>query len=139
MFFILFIAALGEEVGWTGYITDPMQNRWSALQTGILLGFVLAAWHIIPLVQAHRTPAWASWWLLYTVASRVLMVWIYNNAGMSVFAATLYHAISNLSWQLFPNYGSHWDPRITGLIVALAAAIVTVAWGPRMLARHRNA
>ncbi len=28
MLIAFFIAALGEELGWSGYITDPMQNRW---------------------------------------------------------------------------------------------------------------
>ena len=63
------------------------------------------------------------------------MTWLYNNTGKSVFGAVLYHDVSNVSWQLFPNYGSHWDPRITGLILAFAAAIVIVIWGPRTLAR----
>lgn len=139
MFLALFISALCEELGWSGYIIDPMQDRWNALQASILLGLVWAAWHYVPLMQAHRSPAWIAWWSLYTVASRVLIVWLYNNTGKSVFAAALYHAMMNVSWFLFPNYGSHWDPRITGLIVAFAAAIVTVVWGPRTLARYRNA
>jgi membrane protease YdiL (CAAX protease family) len=74
-----------------------------------------------------------------TVAQRILIVWIYNNAGKSVFAAILFHAMSNLGWQMFPNHGSHYDPRITGLILAFAAAVVTALWGPRTLARYRNA
>jgi hypothetical protein len=45
----------------------------------------------------------------------------------------------SFDWQLFPNQGSHYDPRITGLITAFAAVIVTVVWGPRTLARNRNA
>lgn len=139
MFLVFFVAALGEELGWSGYVIDPMQDRWNALEAGILLGLVWAAWHIVPLVQSHRSPAWIAWWCLFTVASRVLMTWLYNNTGKSVFAAALYHDISNVSWQLFPNYGSHWDPRITGVIVAVAAGIVTVIWGPRTLARHKNA
>ncbi len=139
MFLAFFVAALGEELGWSGYAIDPMQDRWNALQASILLGLVWATWHIVPLVQAHRSPAWIAWWCLFTVASRVLIVWLYNNTGKSVFAAALYHDISNVSWQLFPNYGSHYDPRISGLIIAFAAAIVTVVWGPRTLARYRNA
>jgi membrane protease YdiL (CAAX protease family) len=27
-----FLAALGEELGWSGYIIDPMEDRWGALQ-----------------------------------------------------------------------------------------------------------
>ena len=36
-------------------------------------------------------------------------------------------------WQMFPSHGSHYDPRITGLILAFAAAVVTALWGPRTL------
>ena len=66
-------------------------------------------------------------------------VWVYNNTGRSVFATALFHAMGNVSTFLFPNYGSHYDPRITGPIIAFAAAIVTAVWGPRTLARYRNA
>jgi uncharacterized protein len=52
-----------------------------------------------------------------------------------VFAAIVFHATSNLSQFLFPNYGSHYDPLIPGLIVTLAAVIVTLVWGPETLAR----
>jgi membrane protease YdiL (CAAX protease family) len=133
MFLAFFIAALGEEVGWSGYVIDPMQDRWNALQASIFLGLVGAAWHIVPLAQADRSPIWIAWQCLTLVASRVLLVWLYNNTGKSVLAAALCHAMVNVSWQLFPNHGSHYDPRITGLITALAAVIVTVVWGPRTL------
>lgn len=132
MFLAFFVAGLGEELGWSGYVIDPMQARWNALEAGILLGLVWAAWHYVPLVQAHRSAAWIAWWSLYTVALRVLIVWLYNNTGKSVFAAALFHATTNVSGITFANY---YDPRLTGLIVACAAAIVTVRWGSRTLAR----
>ena len=31
LFGALFIAALGEELGWVGYAIDPLQQRWGAL------------------------------------------------------------------------------------------------------------
>lgn len=142
-FLAFFGAGLCEELGWSGYVLDPMQARWSALQAGILLGLVWAVFHYVPLVQRHRSLAWIAWWSLGTVASRVLLVWLYNNTGKSVFAATLFHAMGNLS-QLGPflDFGSGGYPysaqRISSLIIALAAAVVTVAWGPRTLARYRG-
>jgi membrane protease YdiL (CAAX protease family) len=139
MFLAFFIAALGEELGWSGYITDPMQDRWSALEAGVLLGLVWAAWHFIPLVQAQRSPMWIAWWCLGTVSTRVVMVWLYNNTGRSVFGAALFHTTINVTWQLFPIHGSYYDPRVTGLIMSLVAAIVAIIWGPRTLARHRSA
>jgi uncharacterized protein len=138
MLLAFFIAALGEELGWSGYVIDPMQDRRGALQASMLLGLVWAAWHIVPYLQAHRSLAWIAWQCLFTVAARVLIVWLYNNTGKSVFAAALFHTMSNLSWQLFPIHGSDYDPRITGLIVTFAASTVAVVWGPRTLARYRN-
>lgn len=139
MFLAFFFAALGEELGWMGYVIDPMQDRSNALQASILLGLIWAAWHIVPLVQIHRSRAWIAWWCLFTVASRVLIVWLYNNTGKSVFATAVYHAMMNVSWQLFPVDGSYYDPRITGLIVTFAAVIVAVLWGPNTLAQYRYA
>lgn len=139
MFLAFFVPAVCEELGWSAYAIDPMQDRWNALEAATLLGLVWAVWHYVPLVQAHRSMGWIAAWSLYTIASRVLIVWLYNNTGGSVFAAALYHDIGNLCWQLFPNHGSHWDPRFMGPIVALIAAIVTLVWGPQTLTRYRYA
>lgn len=138
MFMAFFIAALGEELGWMGYAIDPMQDRSNALQASILLGLIWAAWHFLPLVQVGRSPAWIAWWSLETVAQRVLIVWLYNNTGKSVFVAATYHAMLNLTWQLFPINGSYYDPRITALIVSGMAVIVTVVWGPKTLAQFKQ-
>lgn len=140
MLLVFFITGLGEELGWMGYAIDPMQARSNALQAGILLGLAWAAWHIIPVVQAGRAPGWIAWQCpLAWVSGRVLIVWLYNNTGKSVFATALYHAMLNVSFFLFPIGGSYYDPRLTGLIVTGTAASVTVLWGPRTLARFRNA
>ena len=40
IFVAFFIGALGEELGWSGYITDPLQRRWGALGASILLVLV---------------------------------------------------------------------------------------------------
>lgn len=43
-----FIAALGEELGWSGYAIDPLLQRWRALTVAVVLGAVWALWHVIP-------------------------------------------------------------------------------------------
>lgn len=138
-FLMYFIAATAEELGWSGYAIDPMQNRWGALKASIILGVVWQIWHIIGDVQAHHTATWIVWHSLYSVGLRILIVWVYNNTGKSVFAAILVHTTDNVSWSLFPNYGSHYDPFIAFIITAVTAAIVTFLWGPKTLARYRHA
>ena len=139
MFGTFFVGALGEELGWSGYVLDPLQTRWSALRAGVTLGIVGILWHLVPLLMMHRTPAWIAWWCLYAVASRVLIVWLYNNTGKSVCGVALFHATLNLSFMLFPIHGSHFDMRLGGLVMAFAATVVTVIWGPETLARQTRA
>ncbi len=135
---VFFVGALGEELGWSGYVIDPMQARWGALWASVMLGVFWAAYHYVGLAQAYRSVEWVAWWSLGTVAMRVVIVWLYNNTGRSVFAAALFHMMINLTWQLFPFDGSFYDPRITGVISALAAMIIVVIWGPRTLTRVRQ-
>jgi membrane protease YdiL (CAAX protease family) len=138
MFAAFLVGALGEELGWSGYITGPLQQRWSALQTGLILGLVAVLWHLAPLLLLHRSLGWIAWWCPYAVAARVLTVWLYNNMGQSVFAVALFHATLNLGWMLFPVDGSHFDMRLGGLLMALTAAIVIAVWGPSTLTRGQE-
>ncbi len=140
VFFVMFfIGDAGEELGWTGYAIDPMQNRWGALKASLILGVVWAIWHSIPYLQTGNPPNWIVWQSVSAVALRTLIVWIYNNTGKSVFAAILFHDMVNVSWSLFPNYGSHFDPFVTGIITWLTVVIVTFGWGTKTLARYRYA
>jgi membrane protease YdiL (CAAX protease family) len=138
MFVAFFVGALGEELGWSGYITGPLQQRWSALQTGLVLGLVGVLWHLVPLLLSHRSPSWIAWWCLYAVAARIFIVWLYNNTRHSVFAVALFHTTMNLSWMLFPVDGSHFDMRLGGLLMAFTAAIVVAVWGPATLTRRHD-
>jgi membrane protease YdiL (CAAX protease family) len=128
---IFFVAALGEELGWSGYAIDPLQARHGALRASILLGIVWAAWHIIAMVQAGQSPGWIAWGCVDMIASRVLMVWLYDNTGRSVFAVALYHAMANVSTKtLFPG-GSYHAERIISLILVLLAGLVALIWRPQ--------
>jgi membrane protease YdiL (CAAX protease family) len=123
-----FVGALGEELGWSGYVLGALQARWTALQASLVLGLVGIAWHLVPLLLLQRSPSWIAWWCLYAVAARILIVWLYTGTGGSVFAAALFHATLNLSYSLFPVYGSHFDMRIGAWVMAFTAAMVAATW-----------
>jgi membrane protease YdiL (CAAX protease family) len=136
VFFVAFVVlAAGEELGRQGYAIDRLQKRWNALEASLMVGAVWAIWHIVPLTQTHRMPTWIAWQCLGMVPFRILIVWLYNNTGRSLLAAIVFHATSNVSQFSFPNYGSHYDPFITALILAVTATIVTFVWGPETLAQ----
>jgi membrane protease YdiL (CAAX protease family) len=134
---VFFVAGIGEELGWTGYATDRLQDHSPALQAGVTIGAVWALLHVPADVQAHHTFPWILWQRLGTVILRILTVWLYNNTGESAFATVLFHAMVNVSVFMFPNYGSHYDPFLTLLISVVIAAVAIVLWGPDTLARYR--
>jgi membrane protease YdiL (CAAX protease family) len=138
-FLVFFIAAVGEEVGWQGYAMEPLQERWGALAASIVVGLAWAAWHCIPFIQMDRTPAWIACQAASIVVARILTVWIYNNAGKSLFAVILFHAMNNVATVLLPGYGWHYDPAVGLVITITAAAAITFLWGPETLARFRYA
>lgn len=123
-FFVYFIGAIGEEIGWSGYITEPMQNKFGALKASIILGIIWAIWHIIPYYQAHQRTNWIVWQCIGMVFLRIIMVWIFNNAGKSVFAIILFHTMLNISPYLIPNYGSHYDPFIFCMLLMVVAIMI---------------
>lgn len=127
-------AAACEEVGWSGYATDPLRQQWGTLGTGLVIGVVWACWHIVPWLQV-RSPSWVVWQFLFTVAACVLIVWLYVSAGRSVFAATLCHASINVSYSLFP---SQYDPAFVAPITMLVAVAVTAMPGAWRRARGRQ-
>jgi uncharacterized protein len=138
LFFILFfIFAIGEEMGWSGYIINPMQNQFGALKASIILGSIWAIWHIIPYNQAGQTPIWIFWQGIGTVFLRIIMVWIFNNTGKSVFGMVLFHTMMNLSPFLIPNNGAHYDPFIFCILLMGVAAIIVFFWDSKTLARYK--
>ena len=140
----IFFMTFGEELGWTGYLIDPMQERWSALKSGILLGVVWAVIHFPILFINGYSFEWIFWHSLYIVTVRVLMVWIYNNAGKSLFSMALTHATFGLFWSLWPTENLHltvpfYDPRIMAFTGIFYVVIVTLLWGSKTLAQYRFA
>jgi membrane protease YdiL (CAAX protease family) len=136
-FFIFFIGAIGEEVSWSGYVTNPLQNQYGAFKASIIIGFIWAIWHIIPYSQAHQTPMWIFWQCLSMVFLRTIMVWIFNNTHKSVFAMIFFHTTLNISPYLFPSNGSHYDPFIFSILIIITANLITWLWGIKTLARYR--
>jgi hypothetical protein len=146
-FVIIFIAALGEELGWMGYAFEPMQERFGALKASLLLGVVWASAHIPLFTAGGAFPSWIIWQCIYIAATRVLFVWIYNNAGKSLFAIAIMHTLFNTIWQFFPpRAGSvgllvpaFYNPSSLAITTAVLAAIVTFLWGSKTLAQYRYA
>lgn len=139
----VFFMTYAEELGLTGYAVDPLQKRYSALVTGLILGLVWAGYHIPGfLISGYYTAGWIFWHAVFTVVTRVLFVWIYNNSGQSLFSMALFHWSFGLFWSLWPQVNLQlavpfYRPEIAAGIAVIYVLIVVYLWGPETLARFR--
>lgn len=134
---VFFLLALFEEVGWMGYAYDPLENRWNAHIASLVLGLVWAVWHLPIFIATPESTIWVVGQLVNLILTRILIVWIFNNTGRSVFAAILFHAVYNVCTMVFPVYGSSLGPGLTAVIVLITTIIIVLLWGTNTLAHFR--
>jgi CAAX protease family protein len=147
IFAILFILAIGEELGLMGYVIEPMQARFGALNGNILLGIFQASYHILLFTSSGMSASWITWQLIYIAATRVLYAWVYNNTGKSVFAVIMMHTLFNLVWFLFPRNTAwvtlirpiFYNPTGLAFITIVLATIIAFLWDSKTLTQYRFA
>jgi len=141
LFLFFFLGAVAEETGYMGYAIDPMQKRFGALSASILMGIPWAVWHYPSIIQQGHNATWIAWGTLGTISVRVLIVWIYNNTGKSLFACILFHTMLNVGRPLFPRDETHNPlvdyPYIHYAVFALVAVVIVILWGSKTLVRFR--
>jgi uncharacterized protein len=136
-------SALGEEIGWRGFVLPHLQARHSALGASIVLGVVWGMWHL-PLwltgAASHPLGLFPAF-VVAVVASSVLYTWLYNNTRGSLLIVVLFHATTNLPLSLFPDAlvsGAVPPLLIFAAMMVITAAVVAVASGPANLSRHHR-
>ena len=138
VFFLFFVAATAEEIGYTAYETDALQRRMTAINTALIIGPLWALWHLPSMIAIGQSTELILWGLSVTVAIRVLNVWVYNNTGASVFAVILMHAIGNTARTGYPGGRSGYElghGSVAYPIIIVFALIVVVLWRPSTLNR----
>jgi membrane protease YdiL (CAAX protease family) len=90
-----------EEVGWTGFAVPRLRRRHGVVATGLIVGVVWGAWHLLQILWVGGTyagslpvPVFVALYFLAGMAQltayRVLMVWVYDRTE-SLLVATLMH------------------------------------------------
>lgn len=126
IFGLYFVGATGEEIGWSAYVTEPIQNKIGALYASIVIGFFWAIWHIIPFIQMGKTTDWITMHCISTILLRVIMIWLFNNTGRSVFGMILFHTMINFSPYLFGRV--NFVPEVLFYSLMLISGIIVVLW-----------
>jgi uncharacterized protein len=136
-------SALGEEIGWRGYVLPRLQSRMSALSASLLIAPIWALWHL-PLWltgEPGRTPTLYTGFLVSAFALSIISTWVYNSTGGSLLMVVLAHATVNLPLTLVrDDLGAQATVPVLlyfGLLIVAAIVVVIVA-GPKHLSRKRT-
>jgi membrane protease YdiL (CAAX protease family) len=124
-----------EELGWTGFATPVMLQRFGMFKTGLVLGFIHATWHFFSdylgsagfynnLYVVHFLL-----WILALVSLRFIIIFIYHHTR-SLLLAQLTHASFTGSQIIFTPAGLTstetviWYALFTAVLVVLAVVII---------------
>ncbi|MEB3755236.1 MAG: CPBP family intramembrane metalloprotease [Desulfurococcales archaeon] len=99
--------ALGEEIGWRGYMYTIIRKRYNLLWTSIIIGVIWGFWHaplilsgynyvnLIPGCNSHsRSQATLGVFIIYTVAASILLTEVRENTR-SIYSSAVGHGVIN--------------------------------------------
>jgi hypothetical protein len=132
-----------EELGWTGFAVPTLRPRYSALATGLIVGFLWGTWHVLIAVWASRGLAgeasltgfiagFLAFYFVALPAYRVLMVWLYDQTA-SLLLAMLMHAVLSASTIVLQPVSAHgqftWNFLLGTALWVVVAVVARVKRG----------
>jgi uncharacterized protein len=104
-------SALGEEIGWRGFLVPQLAQRYSFTVTALISGIIWSVWHYPVLIFADYnsgTPTWygLTCFTVMVVSGSFIFAWMRLKSG-SLWTGVLLHASHNLFIQSF------FDPMTT--------------------------
>jgi membrane protease YdiL (CAAX protease family) len=97
---IAVFTGIPEEPGWRGYAQPWANRRYRPLIAALVVSVIWSLWHL-PNILFGGTPVDTALHLMATVISGIILAWIYNSTGGSVFIAMLAHGANNAMAGLF--------------------------------------
>jgi membrane protease YdiL (CAAX protease family) len=138
-------AGFFEELGWTGFAIPRMKLRYGVLATGLIVGLLWSAWHVLVVVWGIGDRAGTVPLALFVIvdglaglpAFRVLMVLVYNRTE-SLLLAMLMHVSLTATTLILTPVTTGGQLLAYGLAFAAATWVVIalVAMASRQLSRQ---
>ena len=138
----LVLFQLPEEVGWTGFLQDHWQDRYSPLKLSALVALPWAAWHLpdffaeegVGIEQLATAPVFFVVEFVSLFFARVLIVWLYAMTGQSVLLVAIFHAsfdasVGELSFDIIPGSDEVRLLIFSGVIVVAASVLIVATRG----------
>jgi membrane protease YdiL (CAAX protease family) len=106
LYFLLMVLIGGgqEELGWRGYILDPMEERLGPFLGNLVLGVIWGIWHLplFVLPATGQASMQFAGFVLLTVGWSWIFAWVRQASGRRTLAGPYCHGLANASTQIFP-------------------------------------
>ncbi len=142
LFFIynLVFFGFGEEVGWRGFALPPLQKRFNALTSAIILTVLWAAWHW-PLFfyrpgYVAMDIAGITGWILSLLTGSILLTWLYNSSRGSILICAVFHATVDIAFTA--DFADKDVVNYMGFLITVWGILTIVIFKPKYLARNFN-
>lgn len=122
----MFVGAFGEEFGWRGYLQKLLERKQNALVSSFLIGLLWGLWHV---GNYQYGLFYLVFFLLSTIGSSVVLVWLLRKTNFNVLLATLFHISLNIGYYVFFRDVLS-DPRfmfvngVTWIIISIVAIVI---------------
>ncbi len=130
---IFFVTALGEEIGWRGYLSPKLRKAFGFHKGSLISGIIWTAWHL-PLVlagytSANEIPLWFDipMYSLQCIGMSYIMLYL-SMKSKSVWPAAILHFTHNFVCQLLldQSIGGVMRPYLAGESGIITSAAITV-------------
>ncbi len=140
------IVPIFEEGGWRAFAIPRLQEKYSALVSGLVMGVIWSVWHLPSFftVGSDHYGMPFLWFLMTLVSVSILMVWIMNHTNQSALMTILFHASIVLTGHFLPTQLAYQTGNtialwLTGGLLAAITMAVILYEGPERLVRETPA
>ena len=129
---LLMLAAIFEELGWRGYAFDSLQSRYTYFKATIIFSILWSLWHF-PLIFVQNTYQYEivrqnMWFGVNFFAGiipmGIIISWICIKNNKSIFAAIVFHFITNISQEMLAI--TQFTKCIQTFVLAVIAVVIIV-------------
>ena len=126
---ILPLSAFWEEIGWRGFLLPVLQEKYTAIKSSLIIGFVWGLWHL-PIYLAinpygDKTIIFFIMMFIGCFALSIIATYLYNSTKGSLLICILFHNAINTSAAYF--YGNIKGEELRPLLIWILLLIVSAA------------
>jgi membrane protease YdiL (CAAX protease family) len=119
------MAALGEELGWRGFLFPRLLQRYGLVGSAVIVGVIWGVWHLP--ADFVGLKGYGPWWFwlafllngpIVLTAHALIMAWLWRRSGANLLLMVIYHWSVTASAMLLPTAGSYDGTGLAATAVA---------------------